>query len=538
MLRAVSPPARPPKPEAARVLTPAPQAEGSTPPPVAREFRGAWLATVKNIDWPSRPGLTVPQMKAELLGMLDRAQALGLNAVVMQVRPAGDALYASAIEPWSQFLTGKEGQAPADGFDPLAFAIEQAHARGLELHAWFNPFRARILDREPSVQATGLGGLFARLFRRPAPEAEVRPEADPRHVTEAHPEWVRRYGSYQWLDPGEPAVQDYVMGVVRDVVQRYDLDGVHIDDYFYPYPVPGPNGKDQPFPDEASYKRYQEAGGKLSRDDWRRDNVDRFVERLYKEVRAEKAHVRVGVSPFGIWKPGHPPGVTGMDPTEKLYADARKWLQAGWLDYLSPQLYWPLESKGQPFAKLLAWWQSQNTQGRHMWPGMFTSKVADGSASAWKADQIRQQIEAARQAPGVTGHAHYSLRPLLSGRGGLYDMLASRTYPAPALVPASPWLDADGKPPGRATLTLGTPDARGRHVVSWADAGDEPVARWLVQVRVAGAWQSRVVDGATRTLTLDAGTEAVALTPVDRAGVAGAPTSLQLPAARQGGRQR
>ncbi|MEB3221070.1 MAG: family 10 glycosylhydrolase [Candidatus Sericytochromatia bacterium] len=535
MLRPIVPAPRPSKPAGARVLTPAPVAEGPTPPAVAREFRGAWLATVKNIDWPSRPGLSVPQMKAELVAMLDRAQALGLNAVVMQVRPAGDALYASAIEPWSQYLTGKEGQAPADGFDPLAFAVEQAHARGLELHAWVNPFRARLLDREPSVQPSGLGGILARLFRRPAAEAGV--EADPQHVTQTHPEWVRRYGSYQWLDPGEPLVQDYVMRVVRDVVQRYDVDGVHIDDYFYPYPVQGPNGKDQPFPDDATYRRYQQGGGTLARDDWRRDNVDRFVERLYKEVRAEKPHVRVGVSPFGIWKPGNPPGITGMDPTEKLYADARKWLQAGWLDYLAPQLYWPLESTGQPFAKLLAWWQSQNTQGRHMWPGMFTSKVADGSASAWKADQIRRQVEAARQAPGVTGHAHYSVRPLLSGRGGLYDLLASRTYTEPALVPASPWLDADGKPPGRATVTLAAPDARGRQAVTWAGAGDEPVARWLVQLRENGAWRSRVLDGDTRTLTLDAGVDAVAVTPLDRAGVAGAPTSLALPAPARRDRQ-
>lgn len=475
------------------------------PPPAAREFRGAWLATVKNIDWPSRPGMTSAQMKAELTAMLDRAKGLNLNAVVMQVRPAGDALYKSPHEPWSEFLTGKMGQAPDDDFDPLAFAVAEAHARGMELHAWFNPFRARLLEADGQA-----------------------PPAAPDHVSKAHPEWVRKYGSYLWMDPGEQAVQDHAIKVMRDVVKRYDIDAIHIDDYFYPYPVKDPKGNDVPFPDDASWRKYVAAGGTLNRDDWRRNNVDRFVERMYREVHAEKVHVKVGVSPFGIWKPGHPAGITGMDPTEKLYADAKLWLQKGWLDYLAPQLYWPIDKPAQSFPKLLQWWNEQNTLGRHMWAGMFTSKVADGSSSAWKAEEISRQIALSRQSPGTSGHIHYSARPLLSGRGGLMADLAAKTYPQPALPPATPWLDANGKPPEAPTAEAGAPTRAGGRVVTWTPQGEEPAHQWAVYTRRGEAWSLEVVPGDKRFTLVGPEVEALAVAALDRAGLEGPRTAVPL----------
>ncbi|MDP9348286.1 MAG: family 10 glycosylhydrolase, partial [Gemmatimonadota bacterium] len=281
-----------------------------------------WVASVANIDWPSRPGLSVAQQQAELLLILDRCAALRMNAVVLQVRPAADALYRSPHEPWSEYLTGEQGRDP--GYDPLEFAIAEAHRRGLELHAWFNPYRAR----HPSARAPNAPG----------------------HVSRTRPEWVKSYGRNLWMDPGEPAVQDQTVRVILDVVRRYDVDGVHLDDYFYPYPENDPATRQPlPFPDSASYARYQAAGGRLGRDDWRRSNVDGLVQRLHREIRSAKPWVRFGISPFSIWRAGFPAGVRGFDPYEQLYADSRKWLVNGWVDYFAPQLYQPIGHTAQGY---------------------------------------------------------------------------------------------------------------------------------------------------------------------------------------------
>src|ERR1039458_5009065 len=274
------------------------------PPPVRREFRGVWVASVRNLDWPSKPGLPPSLAKAELIALLDRAAALGLNAVLLQVRPAGDALYASKIEPWSEYLTGRQGMAPVPFWDPLQFAVEQAHARGLELHAWFNPYRAK----EPSAK----GPLAAT------------------HIARRHPELVKKYGTQLWMDPGEPAVREQTLRVVLDVVKRYDIDGVHLDDYFYPYPERRPNGSTD-FPDDRSWKAYRKSGGKLARDDWRRANVDDLVETLHREIAKAKPWVKFGISPFQLWRPGYPESITtGLDAYATLYADSRKWFANGW----------------------------------------------------------------------------------------------------------------------------------------------------------------------------------------------------------------
>ncbi|HKI67977.1 MAG TPA: family 10 glycosylhydrolase, partial [Verrucomicrobiae bacterium] len=309
--------------------------------------------------------MSTAEQKAELLAILDQAQKLKLNAILLQVRTMCDALYASPYEPWSEFLTGTMGKAPQPFYDPLAFAIKEAHARGLELHAWFNPYRASHPRGKSPFSAN--------------------------HISKTHPQWVRKYGSYLWLDPGEPDVQDYVLKVVLDVVKRYDIDGVHFDDYFYPYPEKGASGNDLQFPDEATWKKYGQPKG-ISRDDWRRANVNTLIERAYNSIKAAKPWVRFGVSPFGIWRPGHPPQIKGFDAYAKIYADSRKWFASGWLDYLAPQLYWAIQPKEQSFPALLNWWAAQNTHNRDLFAGLNTYNAG----GKWKPEEIVRQIEITR----------------------------------------------------------------------------------------------------------------------------------------------
>jgi uncharacterized lipoprotein YddW (UPF0748 family) len=298
-------------PAARRAEVPKPVISADAPP-VLREFRGVWVATVGNMDWPSKRTLSTAEQQQELRTLFDRAEALKLNAVIFQVRPAADALYASSLEPWSEFLTGTQGKRPQPFWDPLAFAIAEAHARGIELHAWFNPYRAGFV-------------------RGKSPAASS-------HIRRTSPTLVKKYGSYLWMDPGEAAVRARTVKVIVDVVKRYDVDGIHLDDYFYPYPESDRRGRVLPFPDATSYAKYRKTGGKLDRADWRRENVNTLVRQLHDTVHATKPWVRFGISPFGIWRPGYPQQIRGFDAYEKLYADARKWLREGWVDYFTPQL--------------------------------------------------------------------------------------------------------------------------------------------------------------------------------------------------------
>src|SRR5215203_4485317 len=279
-----------------RSTGPDPVVDDPNPPAIHREMRGVWIATVANIDWPSSRTLTADQQRIELADLMARAAGAGFNAIILQVRPAGDAVYQSEIEPWAALLTGTQGKSP--GYDPLEFAIQEAHTRGLELHAWINPFRA--------------GNTSDTLVLAPT------------HVFKARRELVRIYGGNIWSDPGEPDVQDRAMSVIADITRRYDVDGIHADDYFYPYVVDDAAGQPLAFPDDATYAKY---GAGVARDDWRRANIDRFVERMYREVHAIKPTVKVGISPFGIWRPGNPPGIQGLDAYSSIYADSRKWLQ-------------------------------------------------------------------------------------------------------------------------------------------------------------------------------------------------------------------
>lgn len=447
-------------------------------PQAPREFRAAWVATVANIDWPSRKGLRSAQQQAEMHTILDQAVALKLNALILQIRTSADALYASALEPWSEYLSGTQGQAPEPFYDPLALWIEQAHARGLELHAWFNPFRAR------------------------QSQAASPPAAN--HLSQTQPAWVKTYGDQLWIDPGESAAADHTLAVFMDVLRRYDVDGIHIDDYFYPYPITqGQEPKvEVDFPDQPAWQRYVDGGGTLARNDWRRSQVDGLIARIYAGIRSVKPWVRFGVSPFGLGRPElRPVGIQGFSQYHKLYADVERWLQHGWLDYLVPQLYWRMDQTAQAFVPLLDYWHAQNPQGRNIYAGLFTSKLAAPRAdtnTAWAPEEITQQIAAVRsRAPG-SGHVHFSMVALLQNRQGLTDTLKTETYDMAALVPASPWLEGgapaaptvhlSARPGGRLELTLGTPN------------GSKPALRWAVWQRYGIQWFFRVVHQHTFTL--------------------------------------
>jgi len=459
------------------------QSAAGVPEP-AREFRAVWVATVGNINWPSKPGLPVGTMKAELEAILDKAQLLNLNAVIFQVRPACDALYRSDLEPWSEYLTGKQGVAPEGGFDPLAFAVTEAHRRGLELHAWFNPFRAQHHSTKSAPAAN--------------------------HISKRRPDVVRRYGNYLWLDPGMPTARQHSLDVILDVVRRYDIDAVHFDDYFYPYAVNDGQGNNVPFPDESSYQMF---GAGLPRSDWRRRNVDDFIRDVYRSVHQVKPWVRVGISPFGIWRPNHPPGITGLDAYEALHADARKWLRNGWVDYLAPQLYWPIDSPGQSFPKLMDWWKGQNTAGRHVWPGLNTGNTVR-ARDPWKPQEIISQIRLTRQA-GLGGHIHWSYAGLQKNVV-LATRLKTLLYPEPVLTPTYPWLD--GAPPPAPVVQLDTL-RQAPATVKWSPGEGEPAHLWLVQARISGVWRATVLPGSVRRHTLSTRRpEAVVVRAVDRCG--------------------
>jgi uncharacterized lipoprotein YddW (UPF0748 family) len=421
----VKPVAAPGAPAATPVTT-----GGDLPPAAPREFRAVWVSTVANIDWPSKQNLNAAQQQSEAIAILDRAKALNLNAIVLQVRPSADAIYASKIEPWSEYLTGAQGRPPQPWYDPLKFWVTEAHARGLELHAWFNPYRAR--------------------------HDNARSPAAHNHITRANPAAVKRYGKYMWMDPGEESAAKQTLDVILDVVRRYDIDGVHIDDYFYPYPIEaaevagnaaaldGRAGKTElEFPDTPAWERYRATGGRLDRASWRRQNVNQLIEAMYKGIHAEKSWVRFGISPFGLGRPDRrPPGITGFSQYDKLYADAELWLENGWLDYMAPQLYWPIAAPAQAYDVLLDYWISQNRKGRHMWPGLYTSRIGAPTRD-YEPEEILQQINVTRGRPAAGGHVHFSMAPLMQNRKGISDKLMDSTYAGPALVPATPWLGSD-----------------------------------------------------------------------------------------------
>ena len=452
-------------------------------PAMPREFRGVWIATVDNIDWPSRPGLPPEDQKAELQKLLRLIASLRFNAVVFQVRPSADALYVSGLEPTSWYLTGKQGSPIT--FDPLQYAVEEGHRLGLEVHAWFNPFRAcHPAQKGPYTES---------------------------HVSRSNPDWVKSYAKYQWLDPGHPEARDLSFEVFMDVVQRYDIDGVHIDDYFYPYPDGG-----QEFPDSSTFSSHNPSGITSVRE-WRRANVDSFVQRVHEGIKERKPWVKFGISPFGIYRPNVPVGIkAGLDQYEDLSADALKWLQMGWCDYMSPQLYWKIESSGQPFNKLLNWWTSVNVRGRHIWPGLYTSLLN----KSYSPEEVSNQIKLTRKNGRATGQVHFSAVALTKNYKNVREHLSKFVYQKAALVPPSPWMGSK-KPPKPMLRSTGSGE------LSWAK--DEESRFFVVSVYRNGKWHLKQRSSEAR-LVFDASDapEWVTVTPVSRTSVAGETAKIRL----------
>ncbi len=328
---------------------------------VREEFRGGWVPTIVNLCFPSRAGLSREEQKREILTLLDTASRARLNHLFFQVRPEADAFYHSSLEPWSRYLTGVQGRSP--GFDPLEFFIAQGHRRGIAIHAWFNPYRVAIDRRAPNCSL---------------------------HLSHHAPSLVHPIGSKMlWLDPGDPKTQDHVLTVITDVMQRYDIDGIHLDDYFYPYPE-FLNRKR--FPDTATYRAYQQQGGKLSLSDWRRASVNTFIHRLSRTVHQQKPGILFGISPFGIYTKGQPREVqAGLDQFHELYADPLLWMREGWVDYMAPQLYWKNQGP-QSFRSLLRWWRSPQVNPRAIpiYPGIALENLVE---QHWPVQEIATQLK-------------------------------------------------------------------------------------------------------------------------------------------------
>ncbi|NDB53122.1 MAG: hypothetical protein EB025_03485 [Chitinophagaceae bacterium] len=378
------------------------------------EFRGVWIASVANIDWP-KGGMTDPAaQRADFIRMLDQHQRNGMNAMIVQIRPAADAFYPSPYEPWSEWLTGEQGKAPVPYWDPLAFMIEETHKRGMEFHAWLNPYRA--------VQTIGKSSIAAD------------------HITKRKPEWFLVYGDKKYFDPGNKDAQQFVVKVVRDIVKRYPVDAIHMDDYFYPYRIAG-----KEFPDAASYAR---SGSRLNKEDWRRSNVDSIILAISKAIKEEKKQVRFGISPFSVWRnqdkdPRGSDSRAGQTNYDDLYADILLWLEKGWIDYVTPQLYLEIGHDKIAYEKLLEWW-GKNAFGKHIYIGHGIYRVDEKTSVKWKnPTELPNQLKLLRQNPNVQGSIYFSSKSFDKNPNGWNDSLQNNYYKYPALVPPMDWISKE-----------------------------------------------------------------------------------------------
>ncbi len=382
------------------------QAQQSNP---KREFRGAWLHTVFQSQYSRQ---STEENQKYLSAQLDSLQRAGINVVLWQVRPQADALYISDLEPWSRHLTGKAGEAPSPLWDPLQYMIDECHSRGMELHAWLNPYRVTCTSKETLPKG---------------------------HIYYEHPEWFVRYDGKLYFNPGLDESREFICKVVGDIVQRYDVDAIHMDDYFYPYPVKG-----LAFNDNATYKKYGEG---MSLGDWRRKNVDMLIEDVYHTIREQKPWVRFGVSPFGVWrnKKNDPRGsdTNAFENYSGLYADVLKWSEEGWVDYLLPQLYWELEHKLASSQKLAYWWD-EHANGRHMYFGQDVRKTMDKHSidGSGENSQLDHKIRLSRELEHVQGNCWWPGYDITSNYKGVLDSLAMKRESTVSLVPSYPWIDA------------------------------------------------------------------------------------------------
>ena len=369
------------------------------------EFRAAWIASVDNIDWPSKAAVgNVELQKKEFTDLLDLHKRNGLNAVIVQIRPATDALYPSPYEPWSEWLTGRQGKPPVPYYDPLLFMMNETHQRGMEFHAWCNPYRAEF--------KTGLSTI------------------SPSHITKIHPEWFLTYGDKKYFDPGNKEAQQFVNAVIKDITANYAADAIHFDDYFYPYRISGIE-----FPDSLTYKKY---GNGMNKDDWRRSNVDSIIVSLGRTIKKVNPQCQFGISPFGVWRnkdkvPDGSDTKAAQTNYDDLYADILLWLREGWIDYVAPQLYWEFGHKAAPYEVLIDWWNS-HTYGKNCYIGLGIYRA--GINDAWKdKTQLPRQITYLRSKPNINGMIFFSSKSFLNNPNGWNDSLQQNYFKEPALVP-------------------------------------------------------------------------------------------------------
>lgn len=378
-----------------------------------REFRAAWVATIENIDWPSRKTLSSEQQQQEFTQILDSHKKTGLNAVFVQVRAASDAFYARSTEPWSEWLTGAQGKAPEPYYDPMRFMIEEAHNRNLEFHAWLN------LNRGTQKNAKSISKD---------------------HITKQKPEWFVSYGGYKLYNFGIPAVREYIQELVVNMVRTYDVDGIHFDDYFYPYVVAG-----ETLNDAATYKKFGRGFDNIG--DWRRHNINLLIKDISKSISEEKKWVKFGISPFGVWRNASAdklgsPTEGGQPSYDNLFADTRKWAKFGWIDYIAPQVYFSFDHPKVPYLPLVNWWE-ENHGNRHLYIGHSVYKVdKDSPEKSWRsAGQIGKQVRSNYTSDEISGSIFYSTKYLVNNNLGIADTLSS-IYKYQALLPTMPWKDA------------------------------------------------------------------------------------------------
>lgn len=458
-----------------------------TLPKIEREFRAVWIATVDNIDFPTKKTLSIAEQKAELISDLELAKSLKMNAVIFQVRPMADAVYESKIEPWSEFLTGEMGK--SQPFDPLKFIIEEAHKRGILVHAWFNPYRAYH------------------------PAAKTVSE---NHITKRRPDLVRQYGKYMWLDPSDAEVQQYSLSVVLDVVKRYDIDGVHFDDYFYPYAEKDEKGNKIEFPDNANYQKYVQTAlnanknrvikrSPIDRETWRRIRVNNFVSTVGEEIKKIKPTVMYGISPIGVQEINY----------NELFADAEFWLSQGMIDYFVPQLYWKSDRKNREFPLLLKNWESKNVKNRHVWAGIGTYKIPSKTEN-FSADEIIKQISYTREIQKTAGNIQFSLKSVRSDFDGIQNALKEKSYQREAIIPASPWIKTEKILAPKVEIKRDKDFVR----VNWTEQGKQKAFWFVVYAKDKNGWNYSILPASQKSISLSADRkiEKIIVKSVDRLG--------------------
>jgi uncharacterized lipoprotein YddW (UPF0748 family) len=453
-----------------------------------RQFRASWIATTANVDWPSKPGLDVDTQKAEYQRFLDEANEYRLNAVVTQIRPTADAFWPSKHEPWSRWITGTQGKDP--GYDPLAFAVDATHAAGLEFHAWLNPYRISMKESTGDV-GTDPSKLSAD------------------HPARKHPDWVVAYPKKDgqlYYNPGIPEVREFVIEAMMEAVDKYDIDAIHFDDYFYPYPV----GTEQ-FDDADTFKKY--GGDFTDIADWRRDNTDQLIRGLGKRIKKSKPWVRFGISPFGVWrnKSNDPLGsdtTAGAETYSSLYADTRKWVRKGWIDYIAPQIYWAMTLKAASYKVLTQWWDDVcSGVDCQLFVGEATYKVdVDTASPEWKGDpkELLNHLTLDRTHPEIDGNIYFSATSVRQDKLDAMTLLRDEHYTRPALVPAPKHLG--GKAPKAPKVSSLSHDGKG-YTLKWRDASRRD------GIDATGWYAIYAVSGKVDDCTLADATHLIAVRP-------------------------